>query len=81
MRSLLSVQSSTKAAESCGGRACTRPSTMSPETFSDPSDPCLALNGVGTYYREFSCMYPALEPFYFWYVRHCRCRPRCAVAD
>lgn len=28
-------------------------------------DPCLATNGYGVDYREFSCVYPALEPFYF----------------
>ena len=28
-------------------------------------DECLAINGEGIEYREFSCMYPQLEPFYF----------------
>jgi hypothetical protein len=27
-------------------------------------DPCLAVNGAGIEYREFSCVYPALKPFY-----------------
>ena len=29
------------------------------------SDPCLAVNGEGVTYREFSCQVPSLEPFYF----------------
>ena len=32
------------------------------------SDPCIAINGAGIAYREFSCDYPQLEPFYFEYV-------------
>jgi len=27
-------------------------------------DPCLAVNGAGVEYREFSCVYPQLEGFY-----------------
>lgn len=29
------------------------------------ADPCVAINGAGLAYREFSCDYPQLEPFYF----------------
>jgi len=28
-------------------------------------DPCVAINGDGIAYREFSCDYPQLQPFYF----------------
>lgn len=28
-------------------------------------DPCVAINGAGLAYREFSCDYPQLEPLYF----------------
>lgn len=33
------------------------------------SDPCVAYNGEGIEYREFSCIYPTLDSFYFRYVR------------
>jgi hypothetical protein len=29
------------------------------------SDPCIAINGAGVAYREFSCDYPQLGKFYF----------------
>ena len=29
------------------------------------ADPCLALDGEGVAYREFSCIYPQLENIYF----------------
>jgi hypothetical protein len=29
------------------------------------TDPCLAVNGAGIEYREFTCVYPTLAPFYF----------------
>jgi hypothetical protein len=29
------------------------------------SDPCIAINGAGIAYREFSCDYPQLGKFYF----------------
>jgi hypothetical protein len=29
------------------------------------SDPCIAINGAGIAYREFSCDYPQLGRFYF----------------
>ena len=32
------------------------------------SDPCFGINGAGIAYREFSCEYPQLEPFYFEWV-------------
>ena len=32
------------------------------------TDPCVAVNGAGIEYREFTCVYPALESFYFRYV-------------
>lgn len=32
------------------------------------SDQCAAVNGAGLAYREFSCDYPQLEPFYFEWV-------------
>jgi hypothetical protein len=32
-------------------------------------DPCFAVNSEGIEYREFSCLYPALDPFYFRYAR------------
>jgi hypothetical protein len=32
------------------------------------SDPCIGINGAGIAYREFSCEYPQLEPFYFEWV-------------
>ena len=32
-------------------------------------DPCVAFTSEGIEYREFSCLYPVLEPFYFRYVR------------
>jgi hypothetical protein len=28
-------------------------------------DPCLAFNGEGIAYREFSCIYPQLDSLYF----------------
>ena len=31
-------------------------------------DPCVAVNGAGLVYREFSCDYPQLEPLYFEWV-------------
>lgn len=31
-------------------------------------DPCIAYNGEGIQYQEFSCIYPQLESFYFAYV-------------
>jgi hypothetical protein len=39
-----------------------RPTTMI-------EDPCVAFTSEGIEYREFSCLYPVLEPFYFRYVR------------
>lgn len=35
-------------------------STMAPRSV----DPCLAVNGAGIEYRELSCMYPQLDPYY-----------------
>jgi hypothetical protein len=32
-------------------------------------DPCVAFTSEGIEYREFSCLYPALDPFYFRYVQ------------
>jgi len=34
------------------------------------ADPCWAINGNGIFYREFSCVYPALEPFYFSFEKY-----------
>eukprot|EP00529_Nitzschia_sp_RCC80_P030553 CAMPEP_0113501942 /NCGR_PEP_ID=MMETSP0014_2-20120614/33252_1 /TAXON_ID=2857 /ORGANISM="Nitzschia sp." /LENGTH=292 /DNA_ID=CAMNT_0000396621 /DNA_START=44 /DNA_END=922 /DNA_ORIENTATION=- /assembly_acc=CAM_ASM_000159 len=33
------------------------------------TDPCVAINGAGFTYREFSCVYPQVEPFYFEYEK------------
>lgn len=34
------------------------------------SDPCNGINGAGIAYREFSCEYPQLEPFYFEFEKN-----------
>lgn len=37
------------------------------------TDPCVAINGDGIVYREFSCDYPLLEPFYLKWVQATLC--------
>jgi len=34
------------------------------------TDPCIAINGAGLAYREISCDYPQLEPFYFEFEKN-----------
>mmetsp|Transcript_4108 Transcript_4108/g.8484 ORF Transcript_4108/g.8484 Transcript_4108/m.8484 type:complete len:296 (-) Transcript_4108:217-1104(-) len=37
---------------------------------SDTTDPCLAVNGHDIAYREFSCVYPALDSFYLGFEKN-----------
>jgi hypothetical protein len=39
-----------------------------PTTTTMMEDPCVAYTSEGIEYREFSCLYPALDRFYFRYV-------------
>jgi hypothetical protein len=44
------------------------PSISSSDHITMMKDPCSALTSEGIEYREFSCLYPALDRFYFRYV-------------
>jgi hypothetical protein len=52
-----------------------------PTTTTMMKDPCLAVTGEGIEYREFSCLYPALNHFYFRYVHFIPLSLQCRVSD
>ena len=35
----------------------------------EETDPCEGINGAGIAYKEFSCLYPQIEPLYFGWVK------------